>query len=631
MAEHYLTKTQVDLGQCLEVGGEMAIEAYPKLLEALAPAGEDTFSLFAEPLLSRGNDQVAPSVSWYTDVQGTATPFNRLGDAQQAELSNELSRRMAPLQTMVGDAANGPLVGSALHIADLNDVWSVDGVPVIINWGMLPSGMTRDSEVRSAHYAQTLGRFLPLGAAPPLSLDESNEIASASAAQNSVAPAAAVAAGAAAGTLAAGTAAAASSQPTSQEPAAQTADSMTPPPPPPPPSSTSAAAPQRVPLWAWVPLLALLLLATGVLIWLLIPGNRLFPDRAQEQPVTDEAALAAAQNTNRALEARLAELQSAIDGAMCEADGTLLMPDGRTIEGLLPPNRNDRTDVPGATRPADRTAILPPDPERVQVPDAASPQDTTSLVDFIEARTAMVLAVSPNGLGNGTGFFVGPDLLVTNHHVISNPGVTDIYVTNNALGTVKPAQVLKTMGPYEQTGGDFALLRVAGANQPAFTVLEPSESLRLQSVIAAGYPGDILDSDAKFKQLLKGDRTAVPGLAMTDGTVSVEQTMSPVSKVVVHSAPISKGNSGGPLVDMCGQLVGVNTFVRVGRMRSLNFALSSPDLMRFLKNTDALPQVVTQSCNPQVQRPVAPQAAAAAAPQGTGELPKLPALKPQSE
>lgn len=617
MAEHFLTKTQIDLRQCLEVGGGLALESYPALHQLLLDrAGPEAAKLFAEPLVSRGNDKAQPSVSWYSDVSGNSQPFGRLDENAQAALSSELSRQLRPVRDLLDDPDDGPLVAAALHVVDLNDVWSVGGAPVIINWGILPADLGRDSGSRKTHYAQTLGRFLPLGAAPPLTDTERSARQTQQPASDRTAQAAV--AGGAAGVATAATLSAA--QADTVEPAAVT---------PPPPIER-----RRTPLWAWLPLLLLLLLAGGALAWLLIPGNRIFPDLANDEVITDEAALEAAENVNRALEARLAELQSALDGAMCEADGTLLMPDGRTIEGLLPPDPLDRADIPGATRPAAPQSILPPDPERVQIPNSNGQLETASLLTHIEERTAIVLATSPQGLATGTGFFVGPDLLVTNFHVIAGSGVTGIFVTNEALGTVRSAELLKSMGPFENTGGDFALLRVEGAQQPAFSVLEASDSLRLQSVIAAGYPGDILAGDAQYDQLKAGDRTAFPELSVTDGTISAEQVLNDRSRVVVHSAPISTGNSGGPLIDMCGRLIGVNTFVRKGSLRNLNFALASSDLMTFLANTDALPEVVTQTCAPQIQRPQPPATAAledGAADPAPGALPALPPLTPQSE
>lgn len=629
MADHYLTKTRIDPGQCLPADGTPVLEAHAELTELLrSRAGEDSAQLFAEPLLSRGAET---SAAWYSSAAGTAQPMARLDAIQQEALGAELRRRLEPLRPLLNDAEAGPLVAAALHIRGNDSIWSVDGTPVLVSWGMLPPGMAADPESRAAHYRQTLGRFLPLAAAPPLTAEDRTALADAEALQPPAPAQVAAAAGPAAAGMAAGLAASAvTSAPAGAEPAgaaaAGTASA-------PPAAPAVAPAPAPVPLWAWLPLLLLLLLSAAVLVWLLLPGSRIFPEQPRAA-VTDEAALAASEEVNRALQARLAQLETALDGATCKADGTLLMPDGRTIEGLLPPDPSDRSDAPGAIRPASRTAILPPDPARVQVPgrSAAAPQDSKSLLAYIEERTAIVLAPSANGLSSGTGFFVGPDLLVTNFHVIAAPGVNAIYVTNKALGTIQQAQVLKSMGPFETTGGDFALLRVAGANQPAFTVLEADETLRLQSVIAAGYPGDLLQSDAQFQQLRTGDRTAVPELAVTDGTVSAQQTLNGRARVVVHSAPISQGNSGGPLIDMCGRLVGVNTFVKKGALRNLNFALSGADLSRFLANTDALPQVVTRVCEPQIRRPEAPRAAAAdPQPDTAAPLPKLPALTPQGE
>lgn len=641
MAEHFLTKTQIDLRQCLEMGGVLTIEAYPALIEALrSHAGEEAARLFAEPLLSRGNDQAAPSVSWYTAVQGAAQPFGRLDGTQQAALSAELSRLLRPVRDMLDDADDGALVAQALNLSDPNDVWSVEGVPVIINWGMLPRDMPRDAAARAQHYARTLGRFLPLATAPPLNEAEraawrTRQDAAASAPSAAPGAAQTAATGAAAAAV---TAAAMGAPDVPTETAAKRTDTGTATGVPP---ATARDREGRVPLWAWLPLVLLLLLCTGALIWLLIPGNRIFPAVA-DRVITDEAALEAVTDVNRALQERLATLETALEGAVCVDDGTLMMPDGHTIEGLLPPNPQDASDVPGAVRPATKTAILPPDPDRVQVPDSTTAQETSSLLAHIEARTAIVLAPNPGGLSLGTGFFVGPDLLVTNFHVISEPGTRNIYVTNATLGGVQEATVLKTMGPFDATGGDFALLRVPGADQPAFTLLDPSESLRLQSVIAAGYPGDILQSDAQFQRLRQGDMTAIPELAVTDGTVSTEQNFDDRAQVVVHSAPISTGNSGGPLIDMCGRLVGVNTFVKTGPMRNLNFALSSGDLTRFLADTGALPQVVTQACAPQIQRPLAPATAqdgtaladpALADPALSDPAPaqELPPLQPRSE
>jgi hypothetical protein len=321
--------------------------------------------------------------------------------------------------------------------------------------------------------------------------------------------------------------------------------------------------------------------------------------------VTDAQTLQAAREINRALEARLADLNLALEGAVCRADGTLLMPDGLTIEGLLPPELEGGPAQGGQIVEGGQTPALPPAPERVVVgPGEGQITDTASLLEHVDTRTAMVLVGTPTGSRVGTGFFVAPDLMVTNFHVIEGASAENILVTNKAIGGVKRVEILKVFGPMREVGADFALLRVEGVEQPFYTIRQGEASLRLQSVIAAGYPGDMLETDSAFRAFKDGDAAAVPALILTDGTVNAEQAFSPTTNAVVHSAPISKGNSGGPLIDMCGRVVGVNTFVIQGPFRNLNFALATDDLLAFLEGTPAAPVVSGDACAPLVARPM---------------------------
>ena len=284
-------------------------------------------------------------------------------------------------------------------------------------------------------------------------------------------------------------------------------------------------------------------------------------------------------------------LEQAVEGAVCRADGVLLLPGGRTSDGLLPPALGVEPDVRGEIAP---DALLPSAPERVEAGDV-------SLLALIEARTVLILATGGSEAATGSGFAVGPDLVVTNFHVIE--GADKIWVAGAGLERPKPARVLKSLGPLTGAGGDFALLRIEGAGLPGFLVHVPTGSLKLTNVIAAGYPGDVLAVDADFEALAAGDGRAMPDLTVTDGTINTEQEMGGRTHVLMHSAPLSGGNSGGPLVDMCGRLVGVNTFVRKGPMQNRGFALSSGDLLAFLDGTDAAPAVTSEVCAPIVVRP----------------------------
>ena len=169
MADHFLTKSRIDLIRCIHLGDTIAMDNHAELHRILTErASPEAARLFAEPLVSRGNDQAAPTVSWYSDYPGHGVPMYRLDEASRGQIEAALHDRLAPLDALIDDAEAGPLISAALYIHSDEDIWAVDGVPVLINWGMLPDGAGTGARARLAHYRATLGRFLPLDAAPPL-------------------------------------------------------------------------------------------------------------------------------------------------------------------------------------------------------------------------------------------------------------------------------------------------------------------------------------------------------------------------------------------------------------------------------------------------------------------------------
>lgn len=601
MANHFLTKSQITLQSCISVDGELALDQYDALHQVLFDkASPEAAALFAEPLISRGNAEAPPTVSWYTDIDGEDAPLASLDADARGSAEAVLSDLLGQIQPLLADPEIGRLVAAALHIANTGSLRVINGQPLILNWGMVDEGIGTDAQARKSHFASTLGRFLPLATAPPLTAAEQEAFTKAGSANESD-----TGAGKNAAIIAAGAAAATTATAVSVD-AAETTDAQIP-----------TAAPEQVlrenprkgrtvPRSAWFPLLLLLLFFGLILLWLLLPGTRLFQP-AQVSVVKDAQAIALTEEVNKGLRKRLATLQAAVDGAQCHADGTLVIPGGLTIEGLTPPIPDNPDDAPGTRTKASPTPILAPDPARVDLPQDASATllSQPNLLGVLEDRTVLVLAIQNGQVsGSGSGFFIGPDHILTNFHVVN--GASKIYVTNKTLGKLHDTKVINAMGPFDTTGGDFALLQVAGLNHSYYQILQSDASLKLQSVIAAGYPGDVLETDNQFTELRRGNQTSVPDLTVTDGVVNTEQSLSPTSSVVMHSAPISQGNSGGPLVDMCGRIVGVNTFVRRGNMRNLNFALSTKGILSFLDGTGTNTSVVSNTCVPQIVRPSAP-------------------------
>ena len=560
MAEYFLSKIRVTSDDFVEAGGRPVLERHQELRVLLEErAGPEVAALFAEPLISRGNDAAPPTVSWYSATEGEARPLASLPGSERDRVEMYLTEHLRPLRALAEDPASADLALGALSVYGREDVVVQAGRPVIVNWGLLPDGKGANAASRLAHYNTTLGKYLALSGSP---------VGAAPAVPPVVVPTETTVAGGA--------------------------------------SPQVAVQPRRISPIAWVPLLVLLLIAGGVLAWLLMPGTRLFHAATPPPVVTDADTLKAAQALNQSLRERQATLETALDGAVCRADGVLLLPDGRTPEGLLPPALGV---APAQKAEAAPDALLPSTPDRVLVPDG---EDETSLLGLIEARTVLIMAVRPGGVTTGSGFVVGPDLIVTNHHVIAGAlgEGGQVWVAGARLDRPLAATVMKIQGPLADTGGDFALLRAEGANLSVFVVHKPAGSLKLNNVIAAGFPADVLALDADFEALKSGDAGAMPDLTVTDGTINTEQKIGPQTHVLMHSAPLSGGNSGGPLVDMCGRLVGVNTFVRQGPMQNRGFALNANDLLAFLDGTGAMPSVVNDACAPIVVRPevaVAPE------------------------
>ena len=162
--------------------------------------------------------------------------------------------------------------------------------------------------------------------------------------------------------------------------------------------------------------------------------------------------------------------------------------------------------------------------------------------------------VDGEALMTGSGFFLRPGQVVTNLHVIRGAQRCEIK-TLDGKGRVFP--VAGTLAIDEE--GDLALLSVA----------TPPERPRA-SELANALP------DEGEQIFVIGNPLKLEG-SVTDGIVSAVREVPNVGKIIQITAPISHGNSGSPVFNLKGQVVGVVT-VKVTNGQNINLAIAAARL-----------------------------------------------------
>ena len=209
-----------------------------------------------------------------------------------------------------------------------------------------------------------------------------------------------------------------------------------------------------------------------------------------------------------------------------------------------------------------------------------------TLEDLIRLTTVLVYSPSTNNVGSG--FFVTPKHIVTNKHVI-NSMRGKIYVSAQHFKTGTRAKLIATSGP-ESNSDDFALLELKVISNPFLKFSVSNESNQFKNVFAAGFHGDGIG-------LTQGQTSGnivntLPNVSVTKGKIIREMKFGNEKGFIFHTAPIAHGNSGGPLLDSCGNLVGVNTKVQTGSTGKESVALPTGQLSKFLFRNNISPKIV---------------------------------------
>ena len=180
----------------------------------------------------------------------------------------------------------------------------------------------------------------------------------------------------------------------------------------------------------------------------------------------------------------------------------------------------------------------------------ANAQTPQQIAQKVFASTVLLVMEDTNGqpLGLGSGFFVKPNQIATNLHVVE--GTARGYAKLVGQKTKRDIEGITAIDAKR----DLVILKVSALGVPAVSLGDSDTVLVGETVYAVGNPHGL---EGTFSQ----------------GIISSVRTVG-VDKVLQLTAPISPGSSGGPVLNGQGKVIGVSVATYHGG-QNLNFAIPS--------------------------------------------------------
>ena len=200
--------------------------------------------------------------------------------------------------------------------------------------------------------------------------------------------------------------------------------------------------------------------------------------------------------------------------------------------------------------------------------------------------------------GHGSGFAVAPNRVVTNAHVVQIAG--DVPKDTVTIGVVpsEGRQAFRAHVVALDPARDLALLELdEGSLPPIPLYVGPVDDG--SPVAALGYPGNV---DLATARSADDYITPLPPTR----SIGIFSNVRPINGIttLLHTANIARGHSGGPLLDQCGRVIGVNTLITRNQEGDspFAFAVANRELTAFLREAHQPFQAISSECVSMVDR-----------------------------
>lgn len=227
------------------------------------------------------------------------------------------------------------------------------------------------------------------------------------------------------------------------------------------------------------------------------------------------------------------------------------------------------------------------------VPSAAraDPEDIAAASRSVVRVVVFPAAAGDTPIGHGSGIVVAPNRVLTNAHVVSEEeyeGAIRVVIVPSDGGEAIAAEVID-----RSPRNDLALIALNDGRRLTPATFFSGPVGDGADVFAIGYPGGV--DIAQGLNMADVLRPQVP--VKTRGNISSGRSAKDF-ETLLHTAAIGGGNSGGPLVDGCGRVLGVNSFGSLsdGSDAEFFFAVAQREAAAFLRRNNVAFRSVDSEC-----------------------------------